>query len=110
MRPMPYGNQTYSKNYRCRSNSPEGCLSATVPGLQTSATDAFVLRALEICGNELAQPVTPAGAPYGSDACWMPPGAPAIVLGPGNIAQAHAVNEHIDLLPKSITPRQSTTN
>jgi acetylornithine deacetylase len=68
-----------------------------VPGLQTAATDPLVLRALEICGNELSQSVAPAGAPYGSDACWMPSGAPAIVLGPGNIAQAHAVNEFIDL-------------
>lgn len=68
-----------------------------VPGLQTSASDPFVLCALEICGKQLSRTVTPAGAPYGSDACWMPSGAPAIVLGPGNIAQAHAVNEFIDL-------------
>ena len=38
-----------------------------------------------------------AGVPYGSDACWVPDGVPAIVLGPGNIAKAHAVDECVEL-------------
>jgi acetylornithine deacetylase len=37
------------------------------------------------------------GAPYGSDASWAPDGVPAILLGPGDIACAHAVDECVDL-------------
>jgi acetylornithine deacetylase len=66
-----------------------------VPGLNTSADDPFVQRVLALCSTQLGRNVAAAGVPYGSDACWMPPGVPTIVLGPGDIAQAHAIEEYV---------------
>jgi acetylornithine deacetylase len=37
------------------------------------------------------------GAPYGTDAAWVGPLCPAIVLGPGDIRFAHAADERISL-------------
>lgn len=67
------------------------------PALSTSPDDPLVLAALSACQHELGQDVTPAGVPYCSDASWIPDGVPAIVLGPGDIAHAHAVDEHVEL-------------
>jgi len=67
------------------------------PALNSSRDDPFVQAALACCCEVLRHDVTLAGVPYGSDACWMPEGVPAIVLGPGNIAKAHAVDECVDL-------------
>ena len=67
------------------------------PALNTSPDDPFVQAALSICSEELGRDVKPAGVPYGSDAGWMPEGVPAIILGPGDIAKAHAVNECVEI-------------
>lgn len=67
------------------------------PGLNTSPNEHFVQRVVDICRHECGGEVTPTGVPYGSDAAWMPDGIPTIVLGPGNIAQAHAVDEYVPL-------------
>ncbi|MCI0363237.1 MAG: M20/M25/M40 family metallo-hydrolase [Phycisphaerales bacterium] len=67
------------------------------PALNTSPDDPFVQAVLAICRETFGRDVMPAGVPYGSDACWVPDGVPAIVLGPGNIAKAHAVDECVDL-------------
>lgn len=67
------------------------------PALNTPLDDPLVTATLDVCRNVSGQDVGPAGVPYCSDACWMPRGVPAIVLGPGNIAQAHAVDEYVDL-------------
>jgi acetylornithine deacetylase len=67
------------------------------PALNTSPDDTFVRAALACCRETLGRDVTLAGVPYGSDACWVPDGVSAIVLGPGNIAKAHAVDECVDL-------------
>lgn len=67
------------------------------PALNTSPDDPFVQTALNVCEEVLGRSVSPTGVPYGSDAGWVPTGVPAIVLGPGNIASAHAVDEHVDL-------------
>jgi acetylornithine deacetylase len=38
------------------------------------------------------------GVPYGSDASKLAgAGIPSIILGPGNIDQAHAADEYVDL-------------
>ena len=47
---------------------------------------------------KMGREVQPAGVPYCSDACWTPHGVPAIILGPGDIAAAHAIDECVDLL------------
>lgn len=67
------------------------------PALATSADDPFVEAVVEVCGRILGEPVQPEGVPYGTDAAWMPEGTPAIVLGPGDIRYAHAVDERIDI-------------
>jgi len=66
------------------------------PPLATSAADSFVRGVVEICGQQLGRQVIPRGVPYGTDASWMPPGCPAIVLGPGSIDSTHSVDENID--------------
>ncbi|MBV9082905.1 MAG: M20 family metallopeptidase [Acidobacteriaceae bacterium] len=38
-----------------------------------------------------------AGAPYGTDAAWVADRGPAVVLGPGSIEFAHAVDERVPL-------------
>ena len=68
-----------------------------VPGLRTPANDSFVQRVVSLCRDRLGRDVAPAGVPYGSDACWMPAEVPTIVLGPGDIAQAHGVDEYVEL-------------
>lgn len=67
------------------------------PALNTSPDDGLVHMALELYREYVGQEVQPAAVPYGSDAGWIPAGVPAIVLGPGNIAQAHAIDEYVDL-------------
>ena len=67
------------------------------PPLNTSPGDPFVQAALAICRDVLARSVDLAAVPYGSDACWIPAGVPAIVLGPGDIAKAHAIDECVPL-------------
>jgi acetylornithine deacetylase/succinyl-diaminopimelate desuccinylase-like protein len=74
-----------------------GPFQCFAPPLNTSPGDPFVQAALAICREELARPVALAAVPYSSDACWIPDGVPAIVLGPGDIAKAHAVDECIAL-------------
>jgi acetylornithine deacetylase len=67
------------------------------PPLVTSPEDPLVIGVLDLCRQVLGRPVQPRGVPYATDAAWMPPGCPAIVLGPGSIESAHAVDEWVDL-------------
>jgi len=67
------------------------------PPLATTADDPFALAVREICRETLGEAVELAGVPYGTDAYWLSEGAPAIVLGPGSIASAHAVDEHVEV-------------
>ncbi len=67
------------------------------PALSTSPDDPFVQVALATCRAELGRSIALTAAPYCSDACWVPAGVPAIVLGPGDIAKAHAVDECVSL-------------
>ncbi len=75
------------------------------PPLDPAGGQAFaqqVGRVLRGCGLEAA----PGGAPYGTDAGDLAAaGIPAVVLGPGDIAQAHKVEEWIALeqLEKGVT-------
>ena len=68
------------------------------PPLNTSPKDPFSLRVLEICRRHVGPQVQLSGVPYGTDASWVSDRAPAIVLGPGSIADAaHAVDEHVSI-------------
>jgi len=43
--------------------------------------------------------VAPAGVPYGTDGTllWAEAGIPTVVLGPGDIAQAHSADEWVEI-------------
>jgi acetylornithine deacetylase len=68
------------------------------PPLNTDPDGPFAQAVLEICRRATGQPhLEPAGVPYGTDAAWVSHLAPAVVLGPGSIEVAHAVDEFVDL-------------
>ena len=65
------------------------------PSLSTPPDDPQLQAFLEISREVLGGQVAPVGAPYGTDAAWMSPAATTVVLGPGNIRYAHAIDERI---------------
>jgi len=68
------------------------------PPLATSPDDPFARLALDVCRRVTGRSELEfAGAPYSSDAAWVADRASTIVLGPGSIECAHAVDEHIEL-------------
>lgn len=68
------------------------------PPLATAPDDPFARKTLEICRRVTGRSdLGFAGAPYGTDAAWVADRAPTLVLGPGDIASAHAVDEHIEI-------------
>ncbi len=72
-------------------------LQIQTPPLNTALDDPFSLRVLEICRRHAGSGIELEGVPYGTDAAWISDRAPALVLGPGSIATAHAVDEQIDI-------------
>ena len=68
-----------------------------VPPLSTPIDDPFVDQVLKICTEVSGTKIEPTGAPYGTDASWLPAGVPAVVIGPGTIDHAHAIDECVDL-------------
>jgi acetylornithine deacetylase len=67
------------------------------PPLNTRDDDPFSRRVLDLCRRKTGQDFDFQGAPYGTDAAWVSERIPALVLGPGDIAHAHAVDEFVDL-------------
>jgi acetylornithine deacetylase len=67
------------------------------PPLTTSPTDPFSLEVLEICRKAAGPHIELSGVPYGTDAAWISDRAPSLVLGPGSIVSAHAIDENIDI-------------
>lgn len=72
-------------------------LQLKTPPLATSPDDPFALNALEVCRQYAGDAIAIRGEPYGTDASWIADRAPAIVLGPGDIRTAHAVDERIGI-------------
>ena len=66
------------------------------PALNTAPEDPFTSVAVQACSACLGRSVEAEGVPYGTDAAWLSATAPAIVLGPGKIDTAHAIDEFID--------------
>ena len=67
-------------------------------GLETPV-DAPVVRAVQDACRRVLGPtadVSPGGVPYGTDGTALR-GIPAVVLGPGDISQAHSADEWVDL-------------
>jgi acetylornithine deacetylase len=75
-----------------------GDIQLTTPPLNTQPDNPFSQSVLDICrkvtGNKS---MAFAGAPYGTDAAWVANSAPALVLGPGTIESAHAIDENVDI-------------
>ena len=65
------------------------------PALNTDPDSAFCRRLLATCRRAAGDRLELKGAPYGTDAAWVSDQCPAIVLGPGDIAFAHAIDEQI---------------
>ena len=72
-------------------------LQLATPPLNTSMTDPFSVSTLEICRRYAGPSIDLAAVPYGTDAAWVSDRAPALVLGPGSIVSAHAIDEHVDI-------------
>jgi acetylornithine deacetylase len=66
------------------------------PPLATDPTDGFALSVLAACRARRPE-VELAGVPYGTDASWITDLGPALVLGPGSIDTAHAIDEWVDV-------------
>jgi acetylornithine deacetylase len=60
--------------------------------------DEAIVRLLsKVCSRHGIDP-TPEGVPYGSDSTKMvASGIPTVVFGPGNIVQAHALDEYVEI-------------
>jgi acetylornithine deacetylase len=65
--------------------------------VSTSPDHPMVHSILKICGAVLNEQVSPQGAPYGTNACRWPGDIPAVVMGPGDIGNAHAIDEYITI-------------
>jgi len=65
--------------------------------VSTSPDHPMVHTILEICGGVLGEQVRPQGAPYGTNASRWPGDIPAVVMGPGDIGNAHAIDEKITI-------------
>ena len=67
------------------------------PSLNTSADDPLTQVVVGECSKRLGRAIEPIGEPFGSDASRVPDEIPVVVIGPGDIRHAHAVNEYVDL-------------
>ncbi|HMP07470.1 MAG TPA: M20/M25/M40 family metallo-hydrolase, partial [Lacipirellulaceae bacterium] len=76
------------------SHSP---VQLMMPSLDTNPDSIVSRRILEICRDAVAPGIQLQGVPFGTDAAWAGQRCPAIVLGPGDIRFAHAVDEEIQI-------------
>jgi acetylornithine deacetylase/succinyl-diaminopimelate desuccinylase-like protein len=87
---------------RLQAESPGMQLESLAPflleeGLDTDPTAAIVSAACA-AGRGLVLPDEPAGVPYGTDGSSLSLGGiPVVVLGPGDIDQAHSPDEYVEL-------------
>lgn len=65
--------------------------------VSTSLDDPAVHSIMKICSAVLNEKVRPHGAPYGTNASRWPGDIPAVVMGPGDIGNAHAIDERITI-------------
>ena len=67
------------------------------PPLSTDPECDLCHAALAACRAVAGDHIQVRGAPYGTDAAWVSDLCPAVVLGPGDIAFAHAIDERVAL-------------
>jgi acetylornithine deacetylase len=72
-------------------------LQIRTPPLNTPPGDPFAQTVLAACRRHAGVEVQFEGVPYGTDAAWIADRAPCIVLGPGSIETAHAIDEQVSL-------------
>lgn len=72
-------------------------LQLMTPPLDTPSDHPFSRRVLGICRRHAGSHAELRGEPYGTDASWVADRAPALVLGPGDISCAHAVDEQVSI-------------
>ena len=65
------------------------------PPLDTQPDSSFSQGVLSICRELVDRQTQLTGAPYGTDAAWAGQSCPSMVIGPGDIGDAHAVDESI---------------
>lgn len=88
---------------RVRSARPDLRIERRVPALidnaLTTDPDAGIVRVASAANRSLGLDPAPTTVPYGSDASKLSvdAGIPAIVYGPGDIAQAHGANEYVEI-------------
>jgi succinyl-diaminopimelate desuccinylase len=67
-------------------------------GLETAPEEPLVALVQRACAAVTGEDAAPSGVPYGTDATHLSPlGIPTVVLGPGDIAQAHTADEWVEL-------------
>jgi len=75
-----------------------GEVQLMAPPMATAEEDPFAQAALQICRRVTGRSqMAFAGAPYLTDGAWVADRASTIVLGPGGIENAHAVDEYIEI-------------
>jgi succinyl-diaminopimelate desuccinylase len=71
-----------------------------VPGLRTDADHPFVQQVFDLVERRVGRRPEPASAPYFTDASILTPafgGVPTVVLGPGELVQAHQTDEYAEV-------------
>ncbi len=71
-----------------------------VPGVRTGEDDPFVRQVYELVERRTGRRPTPASAPYFTDASILTPaygGIPTVILGPGELVQAHQTDEYAEV-------------
>jgi acetylornithine deacetylase len=67
------------------------------PPLTTAEDDPFVDTVTTVCRKYGDAAASPQGVPYGTDASWVSDLGPSVVLGPGSIEVAHAIDEKVSI-------------
>lgn len=71
-----------------------------VPGVRTDERDPFIEQVLDLVQRRQGRRPAPASAPYFTDASILTPafgGIPTVILGPGELVQAHQTDEYAEV-------------
>jgi succinyl-diaminopimelate desuccinylase len=101
VRTVPAQRHAEVREQLARVLGPDVELSATVdvPGVRTAETDAFIQEVYALVERRSGRRPSAASAPYFTDASVLTPafgGIPTVILGPGELAQAHQTDEWAD--------------
>jgi succinyl-diaminopimelate desuccinylase len=99
IRTVPAQRHAEVRDQVARALGPDVELSARVdvPGVHTDERDPFIRLVYELAERRQGTHPTPAAAPYFTDASILTPafgGIPTVILGPGELVQAHQTDEY----------------